>query len=147
MALRSRRLNSYVELWCLVASGGLDIWVSLALAGWPPEATRHHNLTKSLILLPLTLACFNMRHPVIIKRRWLPNSSRMPEEFRLNFKQRRLVKSDWKWKWQSYEKGISWPFPVIFSPTALITSPKLRIFRSFWCAQSIKILIGSKAMT
>ena len=62
-------------------------------------------------------------------------------------KEVKIVKSDWKWKWQSYELGISWPFPVIFSPTTLITSTKLRNWRSFWCTQSIKILIGSKAMT
>ena len=37
------------------------------------------------------------------------------------------LKSDWKWKWQSYELGISWPFTVIFLPTTLITSAKLRI--------------------
>ena len=28
MALMGRRINIFVELWCLVASGGLDIWVS-----------------------------------------------------------------------------------------------------------------------
>ena len=58
-----------------------------------------------------------------------------------------VLKSDWKWKWQSYELDILGPFPVIFSPTTLIASMKLRIWRSFWCAQSIQILIGSKAMT
>ena len=58
-----------------------------------------------------------------------------------------IIKSDWKWKWQSYELGISWSFPVIFSPTTLITSTKLRNWRSFLCTQFVKILIGSKAMT
>ena len=29
MTLRGRRINNFVDLWCLVASGGLDIWVSL----------------------------------------------------------------------------------------------------------------------
>ena len=30
----------------------------------PPEATRHNNSTKLLILLPIQKARFNMRHPV-----------------------------------------------------------------------------------
>ena len=28
LALRGTRINNFVELWCLVASGGLEIWVS-----------------------------------------------------------------------------------------------------------------------
>jgi hypothetical protein len=28
LALRGRRINSFIELWCLVASGGLEICVS-----------------------------------------------------------------------------------------------------------------------
>ena len=28
MALRGRRINNFVELWCLVASGGYKFWVS-----------------------------------------------------------------------------------------------------------------------
>ena len=28
MALRGRRINSFLESWCLVYSGGLEIWVS-----------------------------------------------------------------------------------------------------------------------
>ena len=40
MALRGRRINNFVELWCLVASGGVDIWVSStsfqkSIIGWP----------------------------------------------------------------------------------------------------------------
>ena len=40
-ALRGRMINNVIELWCLVASGGLDIWVSSTsfqknYMGWPP---------------------------------------------------------------------------------------------------------------
>ena len=41
MALRGRRINNFLKLWCLVALGGLDIWVSSSTSfqksniGWP----------------------------------------------------------------------------------------------------------------
>ena len=42
MALRGRRINNFLELWCLLASGGLDIWVSSTSfqksnIGWPQQ--------------------------------------------------------------------------------------------------------------
>ena len=41
-ALRCRRTNNCVEIWCLVASGGVDIWVSWpsfqrSYFGWPQQ--------------------------------------------------------------------------------------------------------------
>jgi hypothetical protein len=58
-----------------------------------------------------------------------------------------LVNSVSKRKWQRYEMAILQVFPAIFSPTTLIAFTKLRFWRSFWRAQHVKILIGSKAMT
>ena len=42
MALRGRKINNFLELWCLVSSGGLGIWVSSASfpksnIGWPQQ--------------------------------------------------------------------------------------------------------------
>ena len=42
MALRGRRVDNFLELWCLVASGGLEICVSSAsfqknYIGWPQQ--------------------------------------------------------------------------------------------------------------
>ena len=42
MALRSRRVDNFLELWCLVALGGLDIGVSSTSfeknnMGWPQQ--------------------------------------------------------------------------------------------------------------
>ena len=42
MALRDRKINNFVELWCPVASGDLDIWVSSTSfqklgIGWPQQ--------------------------------------------------------------------------------------------------------------
>ena len=42
MALRGRRINNFLESWCLVASGGLGIWVSSTSfqksnIGWPQQ--------------------------------------------------------------------------------------------------------------
>ena len=42
MALRGRSVNNFLELWCLVALGGLDIWVALTwfeknYMGWPQQ--------------------------------------------------------------------------------------------------------------
>jgi hypothetical protein len=42
MALRGRRINDFFEIWCLVASRGLDIWVlSISFQksniGWPQQ--------------------------------------------------------------------------------------------------------------
>ena len=66
MALRGRRFNNFIELWCLVDSGGLDFCVSSTNfqkngIGWPqqpqtkkvPKPLGHHKSIKSLILLPL----------------------------------------------------------------------------------------------
>ena len=75
---------------------------------------------------------------------WRPQSFSAPG---MMFPVRSNIKSDRKWKWQSYELDILGTFPVIFSPTTSIASMKLRIWHSFWCAQPIKIWIGSKSMT
>ena len=55
MALRGRRSNNFVELWCLVASGGVDIWVSSTSfqksnIGWPqqPPKERVPDISKKL---------------------------------------------------------------------------------------------------
>ena len=62
LALRGRRINSFIELWCLVASGGFGICVSSTSfqknnIGWPqqPQAERvlkfniifHDSITKN----------------------------------------------------------------------------------------------------
>jgi hypothetical protein len=38
MPLRGRRFGNFLELWCLVGSGGLDIWVSSKSdISWPQQ--------------------------------------------------------------------------------------------------------------
>ena len=54
MALRVRRINSFLELWCLVASGGLDIWVSSTSfqksnIGWPHQPSKEKFLKINII--------------------------------------------------------------------------------------------------
>ena len=49
MALRGRRINNCAELWCLLASGGLDILVSptsfqKSNMGWPQQPLREKEL-------------------------------------------------------------------------------------------------------
>ena len=55
MALKGRRINDFVELWCLVALGGVDILVSSTSfqksnIGWPqqPPKERVHDISKKL---------------------------------------------------------------------------------------------------
>ena len=54
MALRVRRINNFLELWCLVASGGLDIWVSSTSfqksnIGWPHQPSKEKFLKINMI--------------------------------------------------------------------------------------------------
>ena len=51
MALKGRRINNFVELWCLVASRDLEIWVLSAgfhksNIGWPQQPPTLKKLTK-----------------------------------------------------------------------------------------------------
>ena len=55
MALKGRRINNFVELWCLVASRGVDIWVlstsfQKSNIGWPqqPLKERVPDISKKL---------------------------------------------------------------------------------------------------
>ena len=55
MALRDRRTNYFLELWCLVSSGGADIWVSSTSfqkinIGWPqqPPTERVSDISEKL---------------------------------------------------------------------------------------------------
>ena len=54
-ALRGRRIHNLIKLWCLVGSGGLDIWVSSTSfqksnIGWPqqPPTERVSNIHEKL---------------------------------------------------------------------------------------------------
>ena len=54
-ALRGRRIHNFIELWCLVGSGGLDIWVSSisfqkSNIGWPqqPPTESVSNISEKL---------------------------------------------------------------------------------------------------
>ena len=53
-ALRGRRINNFIELWCLAGSGGLDIWVSStnfqkSNIGWPQQPLTERVLKFSMI--------------------------------------------------------------------------------------------------
>ena len=55
MALKGRRINNFIELWCLVASGGVDILVSSTSfqksnIGWPqqPPKERVPDISKKI---------------------------------------------------------------------------------------------------
>ena len=55
MALKGRRINNFVESWCLVGSGGMDILVSSTSfqksnIGWPqqPPNERVPDISKKL---------------------------------------------------------------------------------------------------
>ena len=64
--LRGKRINNFVKLWCLVASGQ-PANANETQMSKPPDANKHHNSTKLLAfysLEPFTLAGFNMRLPV-----------------------------------------------------------------------------------
>ena len=54
MALRGRRINNFVELWCLVASGDMEIWGTII----------QQNYWSFYHSEPFSLDQFNMIHPV-----------------------------------------------------------------------------------
>ena len=52
--LRGRRIHNFIELWCLVGSGGLDIWVSSTSfqksnIGWPQQPLTERVLKFNMI--------------------------------------------------------------------------------------------------
>ena len=67
-ALRGRRINNFIELWCLVASGGLEICVSSTSfqkndIGWPQQPLTEKVLKFNLIFHDSTKRNFVSKHP------------------------------------------------------------------------------------
>ena len=51
LALRGRRINNFIELWCLVVSGGLEICVSSTSfqkndIDWPQQPPTENNIAN-----------------------------------------------------------------------------------------------------
>ena len=66
-ALRGRRINSYIELWCLVASGCLEICVSSTSfqkndIGWPQQPQTEKVLKFHMIFHDSTQKNFFSKH-------------------------------------------------------------------------------------
>ena len=67
MALRGRRINNFLELWCLVALGGLDIWVSSTSfqksnIGRPQQPLKEKVLKFNMIFHDSTKKIFFLKH-------------------------------------------------------------------------------------
>ena len=67
MVLRGRRIDKFVELWCLVASGGLGIWVSSTSfqksnIGWPQQPLTEKVLNFNMIFHDPTKKLFFSKH-------------------------------------------------------------------------------------
>ena len=66
-ALRGRRIHNLIELWCLVGSGGLDIWVSSTSfqksnIGWPQQPLTERVLKFNMIFPYSTPIFFSSKH-------------------------------------------------------------------------------------
>jgi hypothetical protein len=67
LALRGRRINSFIELWCLVASRGLEICVSSTSfqknnIGWPQQPQTERVLKFNIIFHDSTPKNFFSKH-------------------------------------------------------------------------------------
>ena len=67
MALRCRRINNFLKLWCLVALGGLDIWVSSTSfqksnIGRPQQPLKEKVLKFNMIFHDSTKKIFFLKH-------------------------------------------------------------------------------------
>ena len=67
MALRGRKSNNFAELWCLVASRGLDIWVSWTSfqksnISWPQQPPTEKVLKFNMIFHDSTKKFFVSKH-------------------------------------------------------------------------------------
>ena len=67
LALRGRRINSFIELWCLVASGGLEICVSSISFQknnicWPQQPQTERVLKFNIIFHDSTPKNFFLKH-------------------------------------------------------------------------------------
>ena len=66
-ALRGRRINNFIELWCLAGSGGLDIWVSStnfqkSNIGWPQQPLTERVLKFNMIFPYSTPFFYSSKH-------------------------------------------------------------------------------------
>ena len=91
MALRGRRIIIIFELWCIVGSGGLEIWVSLTRfqkrnIGWPQQPP----IEKVLKSRDIQLQNFQGRNPSNfwvgnLENKWLHKLVQTLSDLRLNF--------------------------------------------------------------
>ena len=77
-ALRGRRIHNFIELWCLVGSGGLEIWVSSTSfqesnRGWPQKPLTEYStwgfmiLSKNIFFQNTKLKLTNPTNPTLTK--------------------------------------------------------------------------------
>ena len=67
MSLRGRRTNNFLLLWCLMASKGSDIWVSLTSfqksnIGWPQQPPTEKVLKFNMSFHDFTKKCMSSKH-------------------------------------------------------------------------------------
>ena len=86
MALRGRRINNFVELWCLVASGGYKFWVSWisfqkSNISWPQQPPTGKALKFNLIFHDSTKINFVSKHQNKAEFENLVNSEVLSSDF------------------------------------------------------------------
>ena len=85
-ALRGRRINNFVELWCLVASGGYKFWVSWisfqkSNISWPQQPPTGKALKFNLIFHDSTKINFVSKHQNKAEFENLVNSEVLRSDF------------------------------------------------------------------
>ena len=86
MALRGRRINNFLELWCLVGSRGLDIWVSStsfqkSSIGWPQQPPTEKVLKFNMIFHDYTPIFFFSKHKNKAEFKCLDDSEVLSSDF------------------------------------------------------------------
>ena len=77
-ALRGRRVNDFVKLWCLVASGGLKIWVSWISFQKVTSAVLNRTSELSRFLNAALFWCFETRFILVESWNIMLNFSTFP---------------------------------------------------------------------
>ena len=86
MALRGRRINIFLELWCLLAKRGLDIWVSSTSfqksnIGWPQQPLTEKVLNFNMIFHDSTKTIFFQNIKVKLNLRTMDDSEVLSIDF------------------------------------------------------------------
>ena len=86
LALRGRRINNFIELWCLVASGGLEICVSSTSfqkndIGWPQQPPTEKVLKFNMIFHDSTPKNFFSKHKNKAEFKCLDDSEVLSSDF------------------------------------------------------------------